>query len=38
MLDYKFYVTGGVNNLNVLSVKAVDVDGNPVSGVTASIN
>jgi hypothetical protein len=38
MLDYKFYVAGGVNNLNVLSVKAVDVDGNPVSGVTASIN
>jgi len=35
--DYKFYVAGGVTNLAVQNVKAVDVDGNNVSGVTASI-
>jgi hypothetical protein len=36
--DYKFYVAGGVTNLNVLSVKAVDINGNNVSGVTATID
>jgi hypothetical protein len=38
MLNYKFYVAGGVKNLSVLNIKAVDIDGNPVSGVTASVD
>jgi len=38
MLDYKFYVAGGIANLNVLSIKAVDSNGNSVSGVTASVD
>jgi hypothetical protein len=33
---FKFYVTGGVTNLSVTSVKAYDSAGNPISGVTAS--
>jgi hypothetical protein len=36
--DYKFYVAGGVTNLNVLNVKAVDINGNAVSGVTAMVD
>jgi len=36
--NYKFYVAGGVTNLAVLSVKAVDINGNNVSGVTATLN
>ena len=35
--DYKFYVAGGVTNLTVLNVKAVDINGNNVSGVTAAL-
>lgn len=35
--DYKFYVAGGITNLAVLSVKAVDINGNNVSGVTAKL-
>lgn len=38
MTDYKFYVAGGISNLSVVSVKAVDINGNPVAGVTGSIN
>jgi hypothetical protein len=38
MFNYKFYVAGGVKNLSVLNIKAVDIDGNPVSGVTASVD
>jgi len=38
MLDYKFYVAGGVTNLGVSSIQAFDADGYPVSGVTAKIN
>jgi hypothetical protein len=33
---FKFYVTGGITNLVVTSVKAYDSAGNPISGVTAS--
>jgi hypothetical protein len=36
--DYKFYIAGGVTNLAVSNVKAVDIDGNAVSGVTATID
>lgn len=36
--DYKFYVAGGVTNLTVLNIKAVDINGNAVSGVTATID
>lgn len=38
MTDYKFYVAGGITNLNIVSVKAVDINGNPVAGVTGSIH
>jgi hypothetical protein len=38
MLDFKFYVAGGVTNLGIVDVQAFDVDGNPVTGVTATIN
>jgi hypothetical protein len=37
LLDYKFYVTGGITGLSVVSVKAFDINGNPVSGITASL-
>lgn len=37
MLDYKFYVAGGITNLNVVDVKAFDINGNPVAGITASV-
>ncbi len=33
---FKFYVTGGITNLQVTSVKAYDSAGNPISGVTAT--
>jgi hypothetical protein len=36
--DYKFYVAGGVTGLGVSSVKAVDINGNAVSGVTATVD
>jgi hypothetical protein len=36
--DYKFYVAGGVTNLTVLNIKAVDINGNPVSDVTATVD
>lgn len=36
--DYKFYVAGGVTNLILVGVKAVDINGVPVAGVTAAIN
>jgi hypothetical protein len=36
--DYKFYVAGGVTNLNVLNIKAVDINGNAVTGVTAVVD
>jgi hypothetical protein len=30
-------VTGGITGLSVVSVKAFDINGNPVSGITASL-
>ncbi len=38
MKDFKFYVAGGINGLQLVNVKAVDVNGNPVTGVTATIS
>lgn len=37
MVDFKFFVAGGITNLSLVDLQAFDVDGNPVSGVTASI-
>lgn len=37
MSDFKFYVAGGIDGLTLTSVQAVDSNGNPLSGVTASI-
>ncbi len=34
---FKFYVSGGISNLSVNSVNAVDENGNPVIDVTASL-
>jgi hypothetical protein len=34
---FKFYVSGGITNLVVTSVKAYDSAGNPISGVTATV-
>lgn len=34
---FKFYITGGISGLVVNSVKAYDINGNPIAGVTASI-
>lgn len=38
MTSFKVYVTGGITNLGLVGVKAFDSSGNPVSGITASIN
>jgi len=35
--DFKVYVTGGITGLQLLSLKAVDINGSPVTGVTANI-
>lgn len=35
---FKFYITGGVTGFQVQSVKAYDSAGNPISGVTATVN
>ncbi len=35
--DFKIYVTGGITGLQLVSLKAVDINGNPVTGITASI-
>ena len=37
MLDYKFYLAGGITGLIQTGLKAYDVNGNPMMGVTASI-
>lgn len=37
MVDFKFFVAGGITNLMVVDVKAFDINGNPVTGVTASL-
>ncbi|OGI59213.1 MAG: hypothetical protein A2V58_06185 [Candidatus Muproteobacteria bacterium RBG_19FT_COMBO_61_10] len=38
LLDYKFYIAGGIAGLYVTSVKAYDINGNPVTGVTAALS
>lgn len=35
--DFKFYVTGSVTSLNLISLKAYDASGNPLSGFTPII-
>lgn len=35
--DFKFYVAGGVTNLTLVSLRAVDVDGNTVPGVNVEL-
>jgi len=37
MIDFKFYVSGGVSDLAMVDVVAVDINGNPVTGVIADI-
>ena len=37
IIDFKFYVTGGITGLQLIKLKAVDINGNAVAGVTASI-
>jgi hypothetical protein len=37
MLDFKFYLAGGITGLTQTGLKAYDVNGLPMSGVTASI-
>lgn len=37
LVDFKFFVAGGITNLSLVDVKAYDIDGNPVPGITASI-
>lgn len=37
LVDFKFYVAGGVTNLAALDVIAVDINGLPVLGVSASV-
>jgi len=36
--DCKFYVAGGIANLALVSLQAVDADGNPIDTVTASVD
>lgn len=37
LVDFKFFVAGGIANLAVVDVHAYDIDGNPVPGITASL-
>lgn len=37
-IDFKFYVAGGITNLAVQSVQGYDINGNSITGVSASIN
>jgi len=37
MNDFKFYVTGGITGLNYQNIKAFDINGNSLAGVTVSI-
>jgi hypothetical protein len=36
--DFKFYVAGGIEGLNIDTMQAFDSDGNPVSDVAANLN
>ena len=35
--DFKVYVTGGITGLQLVNLKAVDINGNDIPGVTATI-
>ena len=37
IIDYKFYVTGGISNLAISSVSAFDINGDSVTGVNALV-
>jgi hypothetical protein len=37
VLDFKFYIAGGITGLTQTGLKAYDVSGNPMTGVTAKI-
>lgn len=37
LVDFKFFVAGGITNLAVVNVRAYDNSGNPVQGITASL-
>ena len=36
-LDFKFYIAGGLSGLTLTSLKAYDINGNPITGVTAAV-
>jgi hypothetical protein len=38
LVDFKFFIAGGIGNLAIANVRAFDIDGNPVPGITASID
>lgn len=38
MIDFKFYISGGVSGVNATTIKAYDANGNPVIGITANID
>ena len=37
ILDYKFYIAGGVNNVNITEVSAYDINGDEILGIFATI-
>lgn len=37
MIDFKFYISGGITGITPTNIKAYDINGNPVAGVTAGI-
>lgn len=37
MLDYKFYIAGGISGLTQTNLQAYDVNGNPIAGITANV-
>jgi hypothetical protein len=37
MIDFKFYISGGITGITPTNIKAYDINGNPVAGVIASI-
>lgn len=36
--DFKVYVTGGITGLQLLNLKATDIDGNPVTGISGNVS
>lgn len=37
MIDFKFYISGGITGITPTNLKAYDINGSPVTGVTASL-